>query len=170
MDVGKHFYYIHKEGSYDDIKPKWASRCVDVGTVKELTAEATALTGEEKGQPPAVISETGWALKNAKPGVRFSQPVKEFLKGIFLKGEETGQKADPVKVASKLRSVRTQDGGKMFQRSEWLTVQQVKSYFSRLSVLHRNGRFSQIKKIKKTTLKKLWCLRRHYPDKDWTKI
>ena len=48
MDVGKDFYYIHKEGSYDEIKRKWASRCVDVGIVKELTAEATALTGEEK--------------------------------------------------------------------------------------------------------------------------
>ena len=70
-----------------------------------LTTEATALTGEEKGQMPAVISETGWALKKAKPGVRFSEPVKEFLKEIFLKGEETGQKADPVEVASKHRSV-----------------------------------------------------------------
>ena len=129
MDVGKHFYYIHKEGSYNYIKRKWASRCVDVGTVKELMAEATSLTGEEKGQPPAIISETGWALKKAKPGVGFSEPVKEFAKGIFLKGEETGQKADPVVVASKLRSIRTQDGGKTFQRSEWPTVQQVKSYF-----------------------------------------
>ena len=158
MDVGKHFYYIHKEGSYDDIKRKWASRCVDVGTVKELTAEATALTGEEKGQPPVVISETGWALKKAKPGVRFSEPVKEFLKGIFLKGEETGQKADPAEVASKLRSVRTQDGGKMFQRSEWLTVQQVKSYFSRLSVLHRSGRFSRNKENKEDDVEEIVML------------
>ena len=75
----------------------------------------------------------------------FSEPVKEFAKGIFLKGEETGQKADPVVVPSKLRSIRTQDGGKTFQRFEWLTVQQVKSYFSRLSILHQSGRFSRNK-------------------------
>ena len=90
--------------------------------------------------------------------MRFSEPVKEFLKGIFLKGKETGQKADPVEVTSKLRSVRTQDGGKMFQRSEWLTVQQVKSYFSRLSVLQRSGRFSRNKEDKEDDVEEIVML------------
>lgn len=31
----------------------------------------------------------------------------------------------------------------MFKKSEWLTAQQVTSYFSRLSVLYRSGRFSR---------------------------
>ena len=44
LDVGKHFYYIHKECSYVEIKCKWVSRCSDVGNVKELTCKTTDLT------------------------------------------------------------------------------------------------------------------------------
>ena len=145
LDAGKHFYYIHKEGSYDEIKCKWVSRCIDVGSVKELTCKTTDLTEEERGVLPAAISisEKGWAKKKAKAAVRFSPPVKAFLNDMFFKGEETGQKANPADVSSQLRSVRNPDGVKMFKKSEWLTAQQVISYFSRLSVLYRSGRFSR---------------------------
>ena len=87
-----------------------------------------------------LLPEKGWAMKRAKAGVRFSQEVKEFLNRIFLKGEETGQKANPLEVSSQLRKIRTPNVEKRFKRSEWLTVQQVTSYFSRLSVLHKSGR------------------------------
>ena len=72
--------------------------------------------------------------------MRFTQSVRDFLNQTFLKGEETGQKANPVEVSSRLRNLRTTDGKKMFQTSEWLTAQQIANYFSRLSVLHRSGR------------------------------
>ena len=49
QDAGKHFYYIHKEGSYVEIKCKWVSRCSDVGNVKELTCTTTDLTDQERG-------------------------------------------------------------------------------------------------------------------------
>ena len=49
LDAGKHFYYIHKEGSYVEIKCKWVSRCSDVGHVKELTCKTTDLTDQERG-------------------------------------------------------------------------------------------------------------------------
>ena len=145
LDAGKHFYYIHKEGSYDEIKCKWVSRCIEVGTVKELTCKTSDLTDQERGVLPAAmsISERGWAKKKAKAAVRFSPPVKAFLNDLFFKGEETGQKANAADVSYQLRSVRNPDGGKMFNKSEWLTAQQVTSYFSRLSVLHRSGRFSR---------------------------
>ena len=145
LDAGKHFYYIHKEGSCDEIKCKWESRCIDVGSVRELTCKTTDLTDQERGVLPAAISisEKGWAKKKAKAAVRFSPPVKAFPNDLFFKGEETGQKANPADVSSQLRSVRNPDGVKMFKKSEWLTAQQVTSYFSRLSVLYRSGRFSR---------------------------
>ena len=46
----------------------------------------------------------------------------------------------------------------MFQRSEWLTVQQVTSYFSRLSVLHRSGRFSRNKEDKEDDVEEIMML------------
>ena len=66
--------------------------------------------------------------------------MKEYLKKLFLEGEETGRKANPSDVSSAIKSLKTEDGkSKLFERSEWLTAQQVKSYFSRLSVLNKCG-------------------------------
>lgn len=43
-------------------------------------------------------------------------------------------------MSSQLRKIRTPNGEKRFKRSEWLTAQQITSYFSRLSVLQKSGR------------------------------
>ena len=74
--------------------------------------------------------ERGWALKKPKATVRFTKSVKDFLNEIFRKGEETGQKLNPAEVSSQLRNMRSTDGNKMFHQSEWLTTQQITSYFS----------------------------------------
>ena len=66
--------------------------------------------------------------------------MKEFLNQIFLKGEESRQKVNPTEVSSPIWTTRTPDGEKSFQRSDWLTVQQITRYFSRLSVLRQSGR------------------------------
>lgn len=140
LDAGKHFYRIHKESTFDVIKRNWALRCTTVGTVKGSTSKSTDEVCKSPGQVSRLLPEKGWAMKRAKAGVRFSQDVKEFLNRIFLKGEETGQKANPSEVSSQLRKIRTPNGEKRFKRSEWLTVQQITSYFSRLSVLQKSGR------------------------------
>ena len=140
LDAGKHFYRIHKESTYDVIKRNWALRCTTVGTVKGSTTKSTDEVCKIPGQVCCLPPEKGWAMKRAKAGVRFSQEVKEFLNRIFLKGEETGQKANPSEVSSQLRQIRNPNGEKRFKRSEWLTAQQITSCFSRLSVLHKSGR------------------------------
>ena len=79
-------------------------------------------------------AEMGWALKKSKTRGHYSEHLKAYLKKLFLEGEETGRKANPSDVSSGIKSLKTDDGkSKLFQRSDWLTVQQVKSYFSRLS-------------------------------------
>lgn len=60
-----------------------------------------------------------------------------------MEGEETGRKANPTDVSSRLMTQKTEDGkNKLFERSDWLTAQQIKSCFSRLSVLNKCGKLA----------------------------
>ena len=52
-------------------------------------------------------------------------------------GEETDRKVTPAEAANRMRSLRNDAGNRLFKKSEWLTVQQVTSYFSRLAVMER---------------------------------
>jgi len=54
--------------------------------------------------------------------------VKLYLRDVFLEGEDSGKKANPVTVASNLRTKRLSETGakiKQFSKEEWLTSQQV---------------------------------------------
>ena len=62
---------------------------------------------------------------------------KGYLSSRFQSGERTGRKADPAQVAAEMRKAREADGARKFIRSEWLTKNQVQSYFSRLSATKR---------------------------------
>ena len=78
----------------------------------------------------------GWALQ--KPGLggkRHSPHVKDYLKARFDAGEQSGQKADPQKVSKDMRHAPKEEKKRLFLREEWLTRNQVQSYFSRLSAL-----------------------------------
>ena len=143
LDASKHFYFIYKEGSYDEIKCKWVSRCIDVRTVKELTCKTTDLTDPRKRIIASGHLHLRDRLGQEKGKGRGAFSVKAFLNDLFFKGEETGQKVNPANLSAQLRSVRNPNGRKMFKKSEWLTAQQVTSYFSHLSVLYRSGRFSR---------------------------
>ena len=56
-----------------------------------------------------------------------------------MEGEETGRKANPSDVASKIKMLPTATGEKMFTKDELLVANQVVRYFSRLSTLYRSG-------------------------------
>ena len=146
LDTGKHFYRVHKESAYDDIERKWASKYVTVGTVKGPTShksESLDIGNEKEKEFYRQGCERGWALKKPKATVRFTKSVKDFLNEIFLKSEETGQKLNPAEISSQLRNTRATDRNKMFQRSEWLTTQQITSYFSQPGVLQRSDRLEE---------------------------
>jgi len=68
----------------------------------------------------------GWALKKQKAAVRISSGVKEFLTNLFYKGaKDPHQKAIPSDVVEQIK--------KTFPVSEWVEVQTVRGYFSRLA-------------------------------------
>ncbi|KAK3745391.1 hypothetical protein QZH41_001412 [Actinostola sp. cb2023] len=73
----------------------------------------------------------GWALKKSKKAARFSEPQKNYLNGKFLIGQATGHKIDPATVARDMRYARDNNGLRLFTVTEFLTPQQVQSYFSR---------------------------------------
>jgi len=63
----------------------------------------------------------GWALKSCKSRSPFNDK----------QGERTGIKANPDIVAKTMRRARNKKNERVFQVSEFLTSQQVASYFSR---------------------------------------
>jgi hypothetical protein len=141
LDTGEHFCKLEKESAYDAIKRKWASTCTTVSTSRTLPGTKSSVAKKNvASESSSSASNMGWAIRKSKSNSRFSKHQKDFLCQIFLQGEETGKKAHPSEVSSQMRSMRSADGKKkMFSQSEWLTVQQITSYFSRLNTLYKSG-------------------------------
>ena len=75
-----------------------------------------------------------WALKSSQGGkTRFSDKQRDYLTSKFQIGEETGQKASPAQVSRMMMTAKDASGNRMFSSSEFLTVQQITSFFSRLA-------------------------------------
>ena len=64
---------------------------------------------------------------------RFSVKQKNYLFTRFSIGKVTGQKADAATVAKAMITARDVNGERLFTSFEFLTSQQVGSYFSRLA-------------------------------------
>ena len=76
----------------------------------------------------------GWALKSSHVRrARFTEKQKDYLTSKFRIGETTGQKADALSVAKSMMTARDSNGNRLFTSSEFLTGQQVSSFFSRLA-------------------------------------
>ena len=73
-----------------------------------------------------------------KKSTRFSEAQRWYLESRFKVGQETGLKLDPVDVARDMRYARKQQGAKLFTVDEFLTAQQIQSYFSRASILRHS--------------------------------
>ena len=73
----------------------------------------------------------GWALRQTEKAAPFNANQRSYLDEKFLIGQSTGIKADPSQVARDLRKARTESGKRRFSIDEFLTPQQIKSYFSR---------------------------------------
>ena len=101
----------------------------------KLVCEASALPfvkGVSRQCPTATeVLPQGWALRSSKKSTRFSEAQRWYLESKFKVGQETGLKLDPVDVARDMRYARNQQGAKLFTVDEFLTAQQIQSYFSR---------------------------------------
>ena len=75
----------------------------------------------------------GWALKELKKPYRFNEKQKAYVEAKFNIGQSTGRKVDPDFVSKEMRRARGKDGERLFGVLEFLTPQQVSSFFSRLA-------------------------------------
>lgn len=130
LDVGRHVLKVHEDNPPDYVKKKWAEVCTSLTTKHVSAPAATSSLSEEESDV-----HMGWAVKSTRKVVRFSDKVKGHLLQLFIEGEDAGHKAHPAEVAMHMKKAK----GK-FSRQEWLTSQQVKSYFSRLTSLKRAGK------------------------------
>ena len=73
----------------------------------------------------------GWALKCAKKAYCFNEQQKAYLDAKFAIGQTTGKKLDGDIVSCEMRHALGPDGVRLFKVSEFLTPQQISSYFSR---------------------------------------
>ena len=90
------------------------------------------------------FSDEGWALRGAKKPYKFNEKQKEYLEAKFDIGQGTGRKVSPEVVARELRHAKDAGGEKLFSSSEFLSAQQISSYFSRLSAKTRSQLVSEM--------------------------
>ena len=76
----------------------------------------------------------GWALRSSKKSTRLSEAQRWYLESKFKVGQETGLNLDPVDVVRDMSYGRSQQGAKLFTEDEFLTAQQIQSYFFKNSL------------------------------------
>ncbi|XP_076070558.1 uncharacterized protein LOC143042174 [Mytilus galloprovincialis] len=120
---------IHSErvSKADVLKTKYVDKLAESQVnSKEITL--TGNCGEMEGEHHL---SRGWAIKTDRKNKRFSDNQKNFLIERFNIGLQTGHKEDPENVAVVMRSVKKADGTRRFSIEEFLTPQQITSFFSR---------------------------------------
>ena len=126
LDGGRHKYALERESFLDKAMLRYAENLESgaasiVGQVEEIA---------EESKVPSI--KMGWALKHVSTSRhRFNEKQKKYLIDIFLLGEQTGQKADASDVSKSMRKARNADGSLLFLSNEYLTSQQITSFFSR---------------------------------------
>ncbi|PAV80983.1 hypothetical protein WR25_04779 isoform B [Diploscapter pachys] len=75
----------------------------------------------------------GFAVKKQKTNKPFPEKVRKYLTERFIQGIVKKQKDDPKVVAKEMKTQKDQNGNKIFEPSEYLTWQQITSFFSQLN-------------------------------------
>ena len=123
--IDEHVIQSKKETIYERAKQGYAKHLEEgFHANPALHTKSELFQGENNLKP-------GWALKSCKSRSPFNDRQKEFLNEIFEEGERTGTKANPDTVAKTMRRAKNGKNEGVFQVSEFLTSQQVASYFSR---------------------------------------
>ena len=123
---------LERESLYDQVKRKWAETCLSLAGGYVQATPSTSATAKQPNNQNMPSEEEGWALKKVRHAVTFSENARNYLKEVFLQGEETGHKANPADVATRMQD---DSGKKRFEKTEKLTTAQISRYFSNLSTL-----------------------------------
>ena len=128
QDVGRNSYVLERETFLGKAMKRYARNLEEGTTFIESQVEEVA---EESMTVPS--ANMGWALKHASTSRRrLNEKQKKYLVDLFLLGEQTGRKANPDEVSKSMRKARNSDGF-FFVSDEYLTSQQITSFFSRMA-------------------------------------
>ena len=130
LDLGKHECALEHETLLDRAALGYAERLRgQSGSVPQIEQVRRQLNLSNQPFLPM-----GWALKSSHvKRTRFTEKQRDYLSSKFRIGESTGKKADAASVSKSMMTARDSNGNRLFSSSEFLTSQQVSSFFSRLS-------------------------------------
>ena len=119
---------LERKPLLDLAKTQYAAYLMEgVGVMPTLKCREHVITSETR-----LNIKEGWALKETRKAYRFNDTQKAYLETKFNIGQSTGRKMDPVVVAREMRRSVDSNGKRLFKASEFLTEQQISSFFSRL--------------------------------------
>ena len=120
-----------------ETKMKWSSQFNLPLSKDEVNIADMSLEDAVKCFPiMGKLNELGWALP-IRSKFRFNYIQKKLLYGHFIEGEKTGKKMSPEQVEKLLRKALNPD--------QYVTVQQIKSLYSRWAKLLKDGQLEEPK-------------------------
>jgi hypothetical protein len=137
MSYGKCQLQPEKRTLLDQAKVIYRQKLLE-GASEQPLLSAISNTSQPSSDRMNTLSQ-GWALKTSKTGKRFNNNQRGYLDEKFALGQGTGIKADPEQVARDMRRAKTENGSRRFKYEEFLTPQQIKSYFSRSAAKIKSG-------------------------------
>lgn len=78
----------------------------------------------------------GYALRKGKARTRFTSSVRQYLIAKFEQGQRSGKKFDARKIAKTMRTEKVHSGEHMFTPDQFLTWQQIASFWSTYARTH----------------------------------
>ena len=135
LDCEKHKYALERETLFDKAIMMYASK-LEQGVTCDVPQICAGIPVDDVDTP---VLKMGWALKSAKEYKRLSEKQKTYLLDTYQVGEQTGQKADPVSVSRTMKRARLLSGEPMFTAKEYLTAQQIASFYSRETAKRRKA-------------------------------
>ena len=118
---------IERETLLDLAKLKYAA------ILQEGESSLPTITTSSSATETPVAGSEGWALKQAKKAYRFNERQRQYLEAKFNICQESSMKVDAETVSKETRRARASNGERLFRVSEFLTAQQVASFFSRMA-------------------------------------
>ncbi|XP_061188000.1 uncharacterized protein LOC133196066 [Saccostrea echinata] len=97
----------------------------------------------------------GWALKEERCSKRFNENQREYLVEKFNAGLQTGKKEDSFLLSESMMYERRADGTRHFSYEEILSVQQITSFFSRMSKKNKMAENDDWEAKKETEISKI---------------
>lgn len=134
IQCGKHKRALEQETLLDRAMLKYAYELEKGGSKVEELCDVACSRKETDSQVPNRPLPMGWALKSSfTRKTRFNSTQKDYLQKKFEIGEKSGRKLDPVTVSQEMQIAKDSSGNRLFSSSEFLTGQQIQSFFSRMA-------------------------------------